>query len=68
MHNGGMRNHTDIIRDADEALFAKTAGVSIHTVRSWAQRKNIPSGYWAALIAAKLASADELISAAAKAA
>lgn len=68
MHNGGMRSHAEIIRDNDEALIAETAKVSVHTVRSWAQRNSVPSGYWSALIAAGLATADELIAAAAKAA
>lgn len=68
MHNGAMRSHADIIRAAGEAPVADLTKASIHTVRSWVQRDSIPPGYWAVLIAAEHATADELIAAAAKAA
>ena len=66
MHNGGMRSHSEIIREADAQAVADLTGASIHTVRSWGQRDSIPSEYWAALIAAGHATADELIHAAAR--
>lgn len=65
MHNSGMRNHSEVIRSAGAQDVAELTGASIHTVRSWAQRDSIPSEYWAALIAAELCTADELIGAAA---
>jgi hypothetical protein len=66
MHNGRMRTHADIIRDAGPAPVADLTGVSIHTVRSWVQRDSIPSEYWSALVRAEHAKPDELIEAAAK--
>jgi hypothetical protein len=65
MHNGGMRTHSEVIREAGPQDVADLTRVSIHTVRSWAQRDSIPSEYWAALINADHATADELIGAAA---
>lgn len=60
-----MRSHTDIVRDAGAAKIALLTGKPIYTVRSWQQRGSIPSEYWATLIEASHATADELIAAAA---
>jgi hypothetical protein len=68
MHNGGMRNHTEIIRQAGEDAVVAATGAGINTVRSWAQRDSIPAPQWAALVKAKLCKADELAIAAADAA
>jgi hypothetical protein len=65
MHNGAMRSHSDIIRAATPQTVSELTATSIHTVRSWAQRDSIPSEYWAMLIAASHATAEELIDAAA---
>ena len=65
MHNDGMRTHSEIIRVATPQVVSDLTGTSIHTVRSWVQRDSIPSEYWAALINADHATADELIGAAA---
>lgn len=61
-----MRNHTSIVRDAGAQRIATLTDVSIHTARSWAQRDSIPPEHWAKLIAGNVATADELIAAAAK--
>lgn len=66
MHNGGMRNHTDIIREAGEAAVVAATGAPVNTVRSWAQRDSIPAPQWASLVAAGFCTADELIAAAAR--
>jgi len=65
MHNSGMRTHTQIVRDAGEEVIASDTGAPVLTVRSWAQRNSIPAKEWAALIAKKRCTADELIKAAA---
>jgi len=61
-----MRNHSDIVKAAGAQRIATLTDVSIHTARSWSQRDSIPPEYWAKLIAASLATPDELIAAAAK--
>ena len=65
MHNGAMRNHADIVRDVGPAEVAALTGASIHTVRSWAQRKSIPAEYWTALVGRGWAELGELATAAA---
>lgn len=50
--------HADIIKDAE--AIAGHLGVSVHTVRSWKQRKSIPSDQWPALISAGFASLEQL--------
>jgi hypothetical protein len=60
-----MRTHSEVIRVATPQVVSDLTGTSIHTVRSWVQRDSIPSEYWAALINADHATADELIGAAA---
>jgi hypothetical protein len=65
MHNGGMRSHSDIIRGVGAQAISDLTETSINTVRSWGQRDSIPSEYWAKLIGAGHATADELIDAAA---
>lgn len=53
-----MKDHAKIIQDAD-AMAAKL-GVSVNTVRSWKQRKSIPSDQWPAIISSGFATLDEL--------
>lgn len=65
MHNGAMRSHTEIIRQAGEDAVVAATKAPLNTVRSWAQRDSIPAPHWAALVAAKLCTADELTIAAA---
>ena len=65
MHNGAMRNHSDIIREAGPQAVSTLTDTSIYTVRSWVQRDSIPSEHWSALINAGYCTADELIAAAA---
>ena len=60
-----MRTHGDIVRTAGYQAVCDLTGKSISTVSSWALRDSIPSEYWAALISAGHATADELIDAAA---
>lgn len=64
-HNQAMRTHHQIIRAATPEVVAGLTDKSIYTVRSWGQRDSIPSEYWADLINAGIATADELIAAAA---
>lgn len=69
MHHGFMSTHQDIIKraGADTVRVALGGRVSIHTVRSWQQRNSIPAEHWRGLITAGLATADEMIDAAAPA-
>lgn len=60
-----MTHHKDIIRRAGADAVKQATGVSIHTVRSWAQRNNIPGEHWKALADAGHASLEELATAAA---
>ncbi len=66
MHYAGMRNHSDIVKQAGtpEAV-AAACGVSVHTVRSWGQRNSIPSEHWAGFADAGWTTLEELASAAA---
>ena len=66
MHNGGMRTHSEIIRHAGEDRIVAITKRPITTVRSWVRRDSIPSPEWAGLVAAELATAEELIAAAAR--
>jgi hypothetical protein len=50
--------HADIIKDPE--AIAAHLGVSVHTVRSWRQRKSIPSDQWPPLIAGGFATLEEL--------
>jgi hypothetical protein len=61
-----MRTHADIIRAAGVQTICDLTGKPASTVSSWGQRNSIPSEYWAALIGAGHATADELIVAAAQ--
>ena len=65
MHNGGMRTHAEIIRQAGENAIVAATNAPLNTVRSWAQRDSIPAPQWAALVEAKICKAAELIAAAA---
>ena len=69
MHHAVMRSHRDIIQKAgaDAVHVALGRRVSIHTVRSWMQRDSIPAEHWRGLINAGLATANEMIDAAAPA-
>ena len=60
-----MRNHSTIVQEAGAEQIALLTGKPIYTVRSWRVRGSIPSEYWAALIGAGHATAEELIAAAA---
>lgn len=55
-----MRTHKEIIKAAGIDTLAGHLGVSVHTVRSWAQRENIPAEYWAAMAKASIATLEEL--------
>jgi DNA-binding transcriptional regulator YiaG len=66
MHYAGMRSHSDIAKGQDTARqMSELLGVSVHTVRSWAQRDSIPPEYWSPLANANIASLNELAAAAA---
>lgn len=66
MHKEAMRTHGDIIRTAGVQTICDLTSKPGSTVSSWGQRNSIPSEYWAALIGAGHATADELIVAAAQ--
>jgi len=55
-----MRTHEDIIKGADAEALARHLGKSVNTVRSWRQRKSIPSDVWPAMIAGGFATIEEL--------
>ena len=61
-----MRTHSQIIKDAGAAKVQALLGAetSIHTVRSWVQRGSIPAEHWKVLADKRLATLDELASAA----
>lgn len=63
-----MRTHSEIVAAAGKPEeVALRYGVSVHTVRSWAQRNSIPAEHWAGFAKAGTASLEELaIAAAAK--
>jgi hypothetical protein len=65
MHNSAMRTHDKIVSDIGAQVLADLTGASIHTVRSWGQRKSIPAEYWAKLVSKGYCTADELMAAAA---
>lgn len=60
-----MRTHAEIIRSRPAAEISQALDVSLHTVRSWAQRKSIPAEHWAAIRDLGIATLDELAAAAA---
>jgi hypothetical protein len=66
MHKEAMRTHSDIIKGAGVQTICDITNKPASTVSSWGQRNSIPSEYWAALISAGHATADELINAAAR--
>lgn len=56
-----MRTHEQIIADAGGAQKVhERLGLSLHTVRSWVQRKRIPPEHWPAISAAFEVTTDEL--------
>lgn len=61
MHNVVMRSHTDIIEAIGVEPLADLTGKSIHTARSWVQRKRIPAEYWLLLVSEGLAKPEELM-------
>jgi hypothetical protein len=65
MHSSAMRTHSDIIRAATVPALHDRLGISLHTIRSWAQRDSIPADQWKPLADAGLTSLDELAEAAA---
>jgi len=60
MHRRGMRSHRDIVIATGPDLIAGQRGLSIHTVRSWAQRNSIPADQWAWFAEQGHASLEEL--------
>lgn len=60
-----MRTHADIIRSRPAAEVSTALGVSLHTVRSWAQRNSIPAEHWAGIRDLGIANLEELAEAAA---
>ena len=61
MHNGGMRTHADIIRDAGIEKIAGVANAPLNTVRSWVVRDSLPAKHWQLIVQNGLATADELM-------
>nr|WP_303683040.1 hypothetical protein [Brevundimonas naejangsanensis] len=62
-----MRTHSQIISDAGGPSQLKrllNLLATIHTVRSWAARDSIPAAHWNAVVAAGLATLQELADAA----
>lgn len=57
-----MRTHPEIVSDIGVDALACLTGKSIHTVRSWQQRKRIPAEHWLILVDEGHASAEELMS------
>lgn len=56
-----MREHATIIADAGgPQRVHEQLGLSLHTVRSWVQRKRIPPEYWPVLVEHGAATLDEL--------
>jgi uncharacterized protein YjcR len=61
-----MRTHSQIVAAAGRAEeIAIRRGVSVHTVRSWAQRDSIPGEHWAGFAEDGHATLEELAVAAA---
>lgn len=61
-----MRTHSQIVAAAGKPeQVALRHGVSIHTVRSWAQRDSIPAEHWAVFADEGDATLEELATAAA---
>lgn len=52
--------HADLIPYADAPRIAGLLGISVNTVISWRQRKSIPPDRWPALIAAGIATLEDL--------
>lgn len=55
-----MRGHHDIVKAAGIEAVADATGASIHTVRSWIQRENIPAENWKLFADKGWASLEEL--------
>jgi hypothetical protein len=61
-----MRTHSEIVTAAGKPEeVALRRAVSVHTVRSWAQRDSIPAEHWAGFANDGHATLDELATAAA---
>lgn len=56
-----MRTHSEIVAAAGKPEeVALRHNVSVHTVRSWAQRDSIPAEHWAEFARQEIATTDEL--------
>lgn len=55
-----MRTHAEIVAAADCDKIAEMREASIHTVRSWGQRNNIPAEHWPAFVQIGAATLEEL--------
>lgn len=55
-----MRTHEDIMKAVKVEALAEHLGKSVHTVRSWRQRKSIPVDVWPGFIAGGFATIEEL--------
>jgi hypothetical protein len=55
-----MRKHDEIVRAAGVEAVVEATSASIHTVRSWIQRENIPAEHWKLFADHGWASLDEL--------
>jgi len=56
-----MRTHSAIVGEAGSAEeLALRCGVSVHTVRSWAQRDSIPPDKWVIFVNDEKATLEEL--------
>lgn len=60
-----MRTHAAIIRSRPASTISDALSVSLHTVRSWAQRNSIPAEHWAGVRDLGMATLEELAEAAA---
>lgn len=66
MHRLSMGVHRDIVIGAGVERVASVRGLSVHTVRSWAQRDSIPAEHWAWFAGEGLATLEDLARAAAQ--
>lgn len=55
-----MRTHVTIIQEVGVPKIASIADVAANTVWAWKRGKRIPAEYWRSLVAADLATYDEL--------
>jgi hypothetical protein len=55
-----MREHGEIVKAAGVEAVAEATTASIHTVRSWIQRENIPAEHWKLFADHEWATLEEL--------